>query len=187
MSRPAVIVVGTGRSGTSFAAQVCHEDLGICMGHYLKEGNSNNPEGFFEDLHSHGLLMLALNGTITPAVYWQNVCKSHVSCDLWGLKDPKFLYLPINTIASIAPKLIIRTWRPLKATVDSFIKANVVTGLDGKALEEAKSSYQKMILERETLMDVKLRYFNTLTIRMDKKVEKSDLITAIKSTLCLNN
>lgn len=32
-------------------------------------------------------------------------------------------------------------------------------------------------------MDVKLKYFNVLTVRMDKRVDRQELIKAIRSSL----
>lgn len=183
MNQPTIIIVGTGRSGTSFVAEVCHNALGICMGHYLKKPNLMSPNGFYEDLLQHGLLETLLADVIPLEEYCEHLSHSHKDCKLWGFKDSRFLYLSMRTMAAIAPKLVIRTWRPLEETVLSWQKKDLLHGLS--VTPEKAEVYRKLILERETLMDAKLQFFNTLTVRMDKRVEEHELIEAIRSSLCL--
>lgn len=185
MNQPTAIVVGTGRSGTSFVAKVCHEELGICMGHYLKQANVCNPKGFYEDLLSHGMMELAISGAISVEEYQFNLLKSHENCKHWGFKDPRFLELPISSMIQLVPQLIIRTWRPLKDTVVSWQRKELLRG-HITPTEPQRASFEQLCLNRETLMDTKLKYFNVLTVRMDKQVSKAELMEAIRSHLCLD-
>jgi hypothetical protein len=50
MQLQSILVVGTGRCGTSTVARVLHEQLGVCMGSRFREADANNPRGFYEDL-----------------------------------------------------------------------------------------------------------------------------------------
>ena len=62
MTGPSVIVVGTGRSGTSSVARILHEKLEVCMGHHLK---MQAPGGAYEDYLAHGLnRMVAANSPV---------------------------------------------------------------------------------------------------------------------------
>lgn len=122
MKKPTILVVGTGRSGTSFVAQTCHEDLGICMGHYLLQPSIMSPDGFYEDLLSHGLLHKILHSNFSLEECLYHINKSHENCELWGFKSSLTLYLPMALLAYLEPKLIIRTWRPLEDTIVSCLK-----------------------------------------------------------------
>ena len=56
--QPAIIVLGSGRSGTSTVARLCHTRIGVCMGHVLKQGDPLNPNGYYEDWISHSMIQM---------------------------------------------------------------------------------------------------------------------------------
>jgi hypothetical protein len=182
--RPDIVVVGTGRSGTSFASQVCHEDIGICMGHYLKRPNILGPKGFFEDLLAHGMTRLVQAGAISIQEYLHHLGNSHKACPSWGFKDPWFIELPTEQIAFVAPKLFIRTWRPLNACVTSWQRKELLRGVH--PTEEQRQNFIDVVLFREAMLEEKLKHFNTLTVRFDKEVERDALAHQIRSCLCLH-
>jgi len=43
-----IIVLGTGRCGTSFASGILHNDFNICMGKQFVMANEFNPDGYYE-------------------------------------------------------------------------------------------------------------------------------------------
>ena len=49
LSSPTVLVTGPGRCGSSTVARILHENIGICMGHYLRTGDEQNPKGSYEE------------------------------------------------------------------------------------------------------------------------------------------
>jgi tetratricopeptide (TPR) repeat protein len=119
----AVLVVGTGRCGSSAVAGMLAA-YGIPMGDTLIEPDATNPEGFHEDAP-----FVALNcaiGTVSEiakhsmARYLRYRCKDAV----WGVKDPRLC----NTWPVVVPLLpcpftVVHVTRDLDATVASYNKA----------------------------------------------------------------
>ena len=178
---PRLVIVGTGRSGTSTVARVAHERLGICMGHYLRSPGPANPEGFYEDLLAHGIMQLILEDAISTDEFIRCVSQSHKDCKQWGFKDPWFFYLPMGAMKMIDPQLVIRTWRPLKATVSSWLRKEILVGRT--VSEKDAEEFEKLCLEREQMMDEKLGLFNVLTIRFDREVGDDEIEDAIRGHL----
>lgn len=87
------LVFGTGRSGTSFVADVLHNNVGICMGEEFVSANSWNPDGYWEDVEFYGINTNFIAGHI---VYKQWV-RQAVALIMerqergwpWGFKDAR--------------------------------------------------------------------------------------------------
>jgi hypothetical protein len=122
---PDVIVIGTGRSGTSAIARVCHERLGICMGHFLKERNEMNPQGFYEDWLTHSLIKMYLEKIIQIDELFRVISKSHAGCSSWGFKDPWWMFLRPDDMKLFNPRLIVMTQRNRAATIASWKKTRL--------------------------------------------------------------
>lgn len=178
---PQLVIVGTGRSGTSTVARVAHERLGICMGHYLRLPGPANQDGFYEDLLGHGILRLILEDVIGTEEFTRCVSQSHKDCERWGFKDPWFLYLPMGAMKIIDPQLVIRTWRPLEATVSSWLRKEILVGRT--VTDKHAGQFEKLCLQREQMMDEKLGIFNVLTIRFDQKVSDDGIEEEIRRHL----
>lgn len=174
---PDVVVVGTGRSGTSAVARVLHERIGVCMGHFIKTPNAANPKGFHEDWLEHGLMQNVLQDVTGIDEFMRHVGGSHRSCERWGFKDPWFLYLPLNAMKAIDPKLVIRTWRPLEYTVKSWMRKELLFGR--MMTDEDAEKFKKICIDRERLMDEKLGMFDVLEIRFDRFIGEDDLAREI--------
>lgn len=128
MRHPDVVVVGTGRSGTSFCAYVLQERLGICMAHEFlpatKEVHGGYPYavGAYEEQS-----MMQLTGRFVKNRSWAKVgwletfSKIHSRCK--GLVGTKQWRLALATPGHwnyIRPRLVVRTFRPEGPTVASM-------------------------------------------------------------------
>jgi hypothetical protein len=116
------IVIGVGRSGTSYVASVLHE-AGIDMGEQLRPADEHNEAGYFEDLevlrmHQHwleerGMSFLSLSDEFPLVVDAQGrdrirtyVARRESNGRPWGLKGPGILFfwpawqdaLPASTV-----------------------------------------------------------------------------------------
>ena len=175
-----IIVVGTGRSGTSTVSRLLHEQLGICMGHFFKLHTEHD---YYEDLFAHALNRMLAQRAVTVMDWRVAMAKQHASCGDWGFKDPHFVYAHPDDIKAIQPRLFIRTWRERDATVDSWIRH--YRQLGGKGAEpELRVHFAKLCLEREMLMDWKLEGYPVVMIRFDgRRLTDEEIVRAIKPKL----
>lgn len=93
MNKKAIVVVGTGRSGTSMFAGVLHH-LGVFMGKEFIPGDRNNPQGHYEDKAFADLNRDVVDGKI-DFPYWaketEKLFKKRLEeqkTERWGWKIP---------------------------------------------------------------------------------------------------
>ena len=128
MRHPDVVVVGTGRSGTSFCAYVLQERLGVCMAHEFmpstKEVHGGYPYavGAYEEQS-----MMQLTGRFVKNRSWAKMgwleifSKIHVRCKgLVGIKQWRLALATPGHWNYIRPRLVVRTFRPEGPTVASM-------------------------------------------------------------------
>jgi hypothetical protein len=144
-SRPVVVVLGSGRSGTSLLMQALAA-LGMRVSGELIQARRDNPEGFFEDariVRIQADLLRALDAwpyhplpgdwlsrpeTAAAAEALRAVLGEHVARPgIWGFKDPRTAsFLPLwqrlFTQAGITPKYILALREPAKV-IQSFMQA----------------------------------------------------------------
>jgi hypothetical protein len=88
-----VIVIGTGRCGSSFVSGVLHNDLDVCMGLEFKEPTKFNPGGYYEDIDIKRNNDDLLNSFLTLqgwAKNIKNIMKARIDRNVpWGFKDPR--------------------------------------------------------------------------------------------------
>ncbi len=165
-----IIVVGTGRSGTSTVSRILHENLGVCMGHFFRLHTIHD---FYEDLFSHGLNRM-LGDRNMSVIDWQHcMARIHMKCEHWGFKDPHFLYVSPSAIKTIGPRFFVRTWRPLEQTVESWLRHNKRLGGRGDT-PDTRIHFHRICVEREMLMDWKLKDYPTLRISFDSAERLTD-------------
>jgi len=185
LRQPAVVVVGSGRCGTSSVAQLCHKELGISMGIYLKHGDELNPDGYYEDLISHALVRAMVAGdnrTYCPEMYLQIMNALHKEDLAWGVKDPWFLYLSRDYLIRLKPKLCVIATRDLDSTVRSWLKVwraenNMVTDPPKNVVDY----YKQLTLDREAKTYMLQQIWpNIVTIDFTKHVPDEEIMTAVR-------
>lgn len=92
-----IIVLGTGRCGTSTIARLLHTKLNISMGERFREADDSNLNGFYEDLDFRDLNHHVLNGNCSgfEKELHCRVTKRRERWggELWGVKDPRICNL----------------------------------------------------------------------------------------------
>jgi hypothetical protein len=107
------LVLGPGRSGTSFIAKTLHEN-GVVMGERFRPPDKKNPDGYYEDLDFKELNESLLANKL-PFSGWQyQVCElvDSKSGD-WGVKDPRLCYLLGYYLDIIPSACALRAHRPI--------------------------------------------------------------------------
>lgn len=104
-----VLVVGTGRSGTSAVAKACI-DLGVYMGSRWKPEDDNNPGGTWEDQDWNVLNCQRLAGDVDKEK-WENTVRffARIRDDeykQWGFKDPRTSHFLQEYIELLEPKFV---------------------------------------------------------------------------------
>lgn len=120
----AVIVLGTGRSGTSAVAGML-EAYGIPMGDDLLEADTTNPHGFYEDAPFVALNEALLAGSGQAAASMQKYLLYRAApASVWGIKDPR-LCDSWPQIKDLLPcsYTVVHVTRPLDAVVESCVRA----------------------------------------------------------------
>ena len=190
LSSPSVIIVGSGRCGTSTLGKLCHEQLGICMGHSLKMGDKVNPEGYYEDLVSHAMVRAMANhkdpGPYTPIVYLQVMNHQHRDCLAWGVKDPWFLYLPIQVLQRLTPKLCIVALRDVEATITSWYKMFKASYPGAEITPQITAHYKQLTETRQEMCNEIIKIWpNTIYIDFTERIEEDELAKMIRNGLAM--
>jgi len=129
MIYPDIVVLGTGRSGTSFVCKVLAERLGICWG----RGIDPRPQppvmksGMWEDRNMKAWNKALAQTKITPEEWLEQFTKAHTKCRkrnvkpprLHGVKDPYLSMASPLVWGVIKPKLIIEAYRTPEQVLES--------------------------------------------------------------------
>lgn len=125
MSR-CILVLGTGRSGTSAVSGILHK-LGCSMGTQFVPSDSNNPIGTFEDFEFFQANQQVIDGKISPQEL-RPILQERAKNRVWGLKGLKL----VHTVQYIIPILqelgcdirIVVCRRNRAETINSFMRAS---------------------------------------------------------------
>lgn len=120
---PDVVVVGTGRTGTSFVARILQEHFRISMA-MQHRCEPWNPEGSFED---YGMIKYSYRLVEKPGYTVQRWLEQYTKYfskveGLVGIKQTALSLLSFDQWEELAPKLVIRTWRSDLLAVPSMVK-----------------------------------------------------------------
>jgi hypothetical protein len=142
-----IMVVGTGRSGTSAVAGVLHF-LGVDMGGPFMRAPEDNPYGTFEDREFMALNDRALHGQIQKNDWLENLSKIEKknAGHLWGRKDPATAYF----LNELAPRGYRFVWclRNRQDTVNSYVKCYRTShGYDENRAREIVKSRTELLAE----------------------------------------
>lgn len=139
-----IVILGMGRSGTSFVANWLHK-CGLSLGNKLLDANYNNIKGFFENkeivrLHNSILNKSAVEVLINEKII---ITEQHLqlarkivahnceSFQQWGWKDPRTALFMSSLWHPIIPDAkILVVFRDYKCVVDSIFRAERKTQLN---------------------------------------------------------
>lgn len=152
-----ILVLGTGRSGTSEVARFLHEVLGVHMGNAFHIGDQFNPKGYYEDREIQALhlsfWMMGLDKTDDkiPWKLWRERQEAYIASkkEPWGFKDPGVADVPelLNEWLKHDPDIIFTT-RDWEDTIQSFMR---MKGIDRNEAERVLT--QRDTNNREALKD----------------------------------
>jgi hypothetical protein len=182
--QPAVLIIGSGRSGTSTVARLCHTRLRICMGHVLKQGDALNPEGYYEDWISHSMIqMMVNNGSFHTDTWLEAMNFQHQVCPAWGVKDPWVLFLQPSW-GTLNPGLVIHCERNIDSTVTSWLKVWQQGNPKDKPNQQIINHYTKLTHDRQMLcQETKNIWQNHITINFDTPQEEYKILERIEAKL----
>ena len=122
--KPDVIILGQGRSGTSFAARVLPEHFGVCFGQRIDPRPQGAMEsGKWEDQNMKSWNKALAMMKITPEEWLSQFDKAHRQCRkighlgdkqklcFHGVKDPHLSFVPLLAFKHIKPGLIVEASR----------------------------------------------------------------------------
>lgn len=117
-----VVVVGTGRCGTSTTCRILHQNLGVRMyeNEFLRP-DAWNPKGYFEDRKIKRLNKEATSGGVTPET-WRDQMYQHMQAEKspWGFKLQPLEAMPENILAAMEPRRVIACVRDRSMTAASI-------------------------------------------------------------------
>jgi len=142
-----IIVLGSGRCGSSTIARLLHNNLGISMGKHFRDPDSTNPQGYYEDLDFRDLNHTVLSNQCSIEYFREQLnilVNSHRG--RWGIKDPRICHLwqeyqkwPAQYILCIRrPQLVVRSMIANYGWSEEESKQLLLTRLNGinKLLED---------------------------------------------------
>ena len=164
-----IIVLGTGRCGTSTIARLLHTKLGISMGERFREPDKSNYRGFYEDLDFRDLNQLILSNQIANS-YFQEKLNELIAKrkEPFGIKDPRICHL-WQAYRPYPAQYIICTRRP-QLIVKSLIACY------GWTEEESK----QLVITRLHGIDKLLEGHDALRIDFSGKRTETELINLLK-------
>ena len=173
-----VIVVGTGRCGSSFVSGILHNDLGVLMGdRFRKPDPLRNPDGYYEDLDFVDLNRDLLFNYMTFGGWMikiQDLISKRLSMDKpWGFKDPQVSELMGLYLGFFNKPKIIWCQRSFRAVLDSFVTKNRWTETDARHIISARFTCLKRLLESRDRLDI--------VFKQDERKTKEEIISVITS------
>lgn len=117
-----VLVLGTGRSGTSTTCRILHETYGVCFGHNEVGKKNKRGETIWEDAVLKNYLKETLGGARSVEEFHLRVLETHQGhdCRVYGLKLLDLCLLGSEDIKSFNPSLVVRTYRPRESCLRSW-------------------------------------------------------------------
>lgn len=122
MSR-CILVIGTGRCGTSAVARVLHEALDVFMGKRLLGPGGTNKNGHYEDLDAENLLRVYRDGGRAQHKVRAFAALRSQSHPLWGMKSPNLVFAARDFMEPTDDSRIVCCVRDRSRCIRSFEKA----------------------------------------------------------------
>lgn len=178
MRHPDIVVVGTGRSGTSFSAYVLQTRLGVCMAHEFfpptKEVYGGYPYavGAYEELSMMMLTGRFVKGRSWAKMGWlETFSKIHAGCKgLVGIKQWRFALAGPEHWNYIRPRLVVRTFRPEGPTVASMRRYRRPSDL-----KRWTSFYRRLEANMQRIVDAPDFPYPVVRVDYTKRMSEEDL------------
>ena len=116
-----ILVLGTGRSGTSAVGGVLYK-LGVWMGDTFVGRDQTNPWGTFEDAELFAVTRQVMSGGLSPEAYKAQIERRNQR-PLWGWKDPGLVWTLEHALPHFEDVRAIIVHRPAGECVISARKA----------------------------------------------------------------
>lgn len=114
-----ILVLGTGRSGTSMVAGMLHA-LGVDMGTSFVPADRNNPFGSYEDAEWFAFTRQVLKGGEGG---YQELIDERDGVAVWGVKDPALSLVAQHVLPHLEDVRIVAVRRPREECIRSFSRA----------------------------------------------------------------
>lgn len=165
-----VLVISTGRAGSSTVARILHTQLNVSMGYHFRQPDAENPKGFYEDLDFKTLNETILKGIISYpefAIRLSHLIKKRK--EDWGVKDPRLCHLWWLYLKHLPEAKIIMTERKREAVIESCEKNYGVNRFNAERFVDWR------------MKEIQFLYkLNPLVINFDKKRSDEYIIEIIK-------
>jgi hypothetical protein len=135
-----ILVMGTGRSGTSALAGVVH-NLGCNMGDEFAPTDRNNPYGTFEDLELFQATRRIVGNQANPEIYRPIVEARKRKYKLWGVKDPALAHTMHYLVPMLDEVRVIIVRRPPPDIINSYMRAYYAGRVRAEKWYKANSSH----------------------------------------------
>jgi hypothetical protein len=119
------------------------------MGHLMRTSDNLNPRGYYEDYVSHGLARIMSENNISGLHYLKIMNTWHKDCEMWGAKDPWFVYAKPQVLNAITPDLAIFCFRALDPTIESWKKVFVKNNPNKPITPRVIDQYKELTVSRE--------------------------------------
>ena len=166
-----IFVVGTGRSGTSTVAGLCHTHGVACMGHSFEGPNTGNPRGYFEDKGMMPNMMMWLASVSTPQKFEEAVEKWHGHTGSLGIKHPLLSNVNRWQWEQIAPRHIFWATRDKEQTIHSLQHWRDWKGVPTVEREVAEKTYTQRFEGLSAALD---HWVGTRVTKIDFSEPRSD-------------
>jgi hypothetical protein len=122
--RPDILILGVGRSGTSKIAEILHSRFGVCFGHDPSMLRDFRGETVYEDAGLKKMIKRVVKGDVGIDSWLEKFQATHKDCtaEFTGVKLLDFAALSIDEFLAIGPRLIVRTYRPFRSCVESWVR-----------------------------------------------------------------
>ena len=123
--RGPVIVVGTGRCGSSAVARVLHEQLGVFMGERFDPPSASNPDGSYEDLDFRDLHVAFFRSEMALGEFRDQVerlmaVRHDARGAEWGFKDPRACHVLGLYLQWVSDVIVVEVRRDTDSVIDSI-------------------------------------------------------------------
>ena len=176
------LVFGTGRSGTSFVADVLHNDMGVSMGEefitHSDGSNDSNPDGFWEDVDFYNLNRSFMYDDM-PFPQFNDEVQALISRksapgSLWGFKESRMAYLLPFYLAYLNDPKLIWCRRDKDLTVKSIVRCYGWGYKEASEMFDVREMLIKRALTGRKYLDI---YFD------DKKKSRGDIIKVVTNAM----